>query len=215
VTAALTESVSTVERLLDAAERLIADRGVEAVSLRAVNAAAGTNVAAVHYHFGSKDALIDAVLRRRMEPLARRRLAMLAALEDRDPLTVRAVAETLVVPLAEMSADATGPGRVYVRFLAALQDGGPTSRALLGAAFAPQLGPFDAALARALPGVPTPVRRFRLGIVGGVVVRTLADAERAASTLTADAGDSTGVIDALVDVVAGALDAPIGGSRSA
>jgi len=166
VTAALTESVSTVERLLDAAERLIADRGVEAVSLRAVNAAAGTNVAAVHYHFGSKDALIDAVLRRRMEPLARRRLAMLAALEDRDPLTVRDVAETLVVPLAEMSADATGPGRVYVRFLAALQDGGPTSRALLGAAFAPQLGPFDAACAArgSHAGTPFPARhRGRCG----------------------------------------------------
>lgn len=50
---------------MDAAERLFAEQGVEAVSVRAINAAAGLAPAAVHYHFGSKDALLDAVLIRR------------------------------------------------------------------------------------------------------------------------------------------------------
>ena len=51
--------------LLTTAERLFAERGVDAASLRAVMGAAGTNVAAVHYHFGSKDGLVRALIERR------------------------------------------------------------------------------------------------------------------------------------------------------
>ena len=103
MTTALVDPATTAERLLDAAEVLFAERGIDAVSVRAVNAAAGANVAAVHYHFGSKDALLDAVLRRRMDALGERRRAMLASLPDcaRRP-TVPAVVEALVVPLAEL-----------------------------------------------------------------------------------------------------------------
>lgn len=52
------------QALLDAAEKLFAEQGVEAVSIRAVNRAAGLAPAAVHYHYGSKDALLEAVLMR-------------------------------------------------------------------------------------------------------------------------------------------------------
>lgn len=208
VTATL-ETSPTAERLLDAAERLFAERGVDAVSVRAVNAAAGANVAAVHYHFGSKEALVLAVLRRRMDVLGERRRTMLGALPH--PPGVRAVVETLVVPLAELSADRDGSGRAYVRFLAMLQGGGPESRALVGAAFADQFGPFDAALAEALPGIPEPIRHFRLGLVGTTVVHTLANAEQAAVVLGRPdrPADHRDVVDALIDSVAGALAAPV------
>ncbi|MEV3974347.1 TetR/AcrR family transcriptional regulator [Streptomyces sp. NPDC050698] len=56
---------ATRAALMDAAERLFAEQGVEAVSVRAVNAAAGLAPAAVHYHFGTKEALLEAVLLRR------------------------------------------------------------------------------------------------------------------------------------------------------
>ena len=218
VTAAVVDAPrtpETPERLLDAAERLFAERGVDAVSVRAVNAAAGANVAAVHYHFGSKEALVEAVLRRRMDALGERRRGMLAALSTDPTPPPRAVLEVLVRPLAELSADPRSPGRAYVRFLATLAGGGPETRALLGAAFAPQFGPLDAALARALPDVPTPVRHFRLALVGPIVVTTLAEPEAAAVTLhithepaELDPVDHAAVVDALLDTITGALAAP-------
>ena len=210
---ALVDPGTTSERLLDAAEQLFADRGVDAVSVRAVNAAAGANVAAVHYHFGSKEALVEAVLRRRMDTIASRRLAMLAALPTDARPEVHAVMEALVEPLAELSADSEGRGRAYVRVLATLQSGGPDGRALLGAAFAPQFLPFDDALARALPDLPDAVRHFRLALVGTLVVQTLADPEAAAAQLGLDPGDHPGVVAALVDSITGALAAPVTPSR--
>ncbi|MBA4854157.1 TetR/AcrR family transcriptional regulator [Nocardia farcinica] len=56
------DGAATKRALIDAAARLFAAEGVEKVSIRAVNAAAGLGAASVHYHFGSKDALLDAVL---------------------------------------------------------------------------------------------------------------------------------------------------------
>jgi AcrR family transcriptional regulator len=221
VTAALADPGQTTERLLDAAEALFAERGLDAVSVRAVNAAAGANVAAVHYHFGSKEALVEAVLRRRMDALGARRLAMLGALPASGALPVRAVLEALVVPLAELSTDAAGAGRAYVRFLATLESGGAESRRILAAAFAPQFGPLDAALGRALPDLPEPIRHLRLGLVGTIVLQTLADPEAAAATLgtPGDPTDHARVVDALLDATTGTLAAPVsietsGGTRS-
>ncbi len=67
----------TKSRILDAAEQLLAERGFAACSLRAVTAAAGVNLGAVNYHFRTKEALIQAVFARRLQPLNRQRLAAL------------------------------------------------------------------------------------------------------------------------------------------
>lgn len=69
----------TRRRLLEAAERLFAERGFRATSVRAVTTRAGANLAAVNYHFGSKDAMIRELFRRRLEPLNARRLRLLEA----------------------------------------------------------------------------------------------------------------------------------------
>lgn len=71
-------------RILDAAEHLIAENGLD-VSLRQITAQAKVNLAAVNYHFQSKDALIDAVIARRIEPVNRRRIEMLEDLEREHP----------------------------------------------------------------------------------------------------------------------------------
>jgi len=73
-----TETLSTKERLLDTAERLFAERGFAAVSIRDLSAEAGVNVAAVNYHFQSKDNLYAAVLLRRVRPTKERMLAALS-----------------------------------------------------------------------------------------------------------------------------------------
>lgn len=73
----------TRSRLLDAAERLFAEEGFAAVGLRVITATAGANLAAVNYHFGSKEGLLKAVLERRIAPLNAEHRARLDALEDR------------------------------------------------------------------------------------------------------------------------------------
>jgi len=73
--------IRTKDRILDAAEKLFAMNGFEATSLRQITTEAGVNLAAVNYHFQSKEALLGAVFSRRVIPLNRQRLACLDALE--------------------------------------------------------------------------------------------------------------------------------------
>ena len=96
----------TKERLLDAAERLFADRGFEGASMRAVTQAAGAAVSAANYHFGSKEELLAAVLRRRVEPLNRRRLQLLDALrtQGEGPAALEDVVDAYVRPAIELYA---------------------------------------------------------------------------------------------------------------
>ena len=79
----------TRTRILDAAEELFMQHGFEGTSMRLLTAKAGVNLAAVNYHFGSKDALIEAVFRRRLDPMNAERIAELDRLEGcrRQPLT--------------------------------------------------------------------------------------------------------------------------------
>ena len=68
-------------KLLDAAERLFAERGFDSVSIRDITEAAKTNVAAVNYHFGSRESLMSWVMVRTMAPIHEERLARLDGLE--------------------------------------------------------------------------------------------------------------------------------------
>ena len=76
-------AAATKNRILDAAEALFMEHGFEATSLRAITAAAEANLAAVNYHFGSKEELFQAVLTRRLDPMNQERVALLDALEAR------------------------------------------------------------------------------------------------------------------------------------
>jgi AcrR family transcriptional regulator len=71
--------VDTKGRILDAAEKLFGNNGFDATSLRDITAEADVNLAAVNYHFQSKESLIDAVIARRIQPVNRKRLEMLEA----------------------------------------------------------------------------------------------------------------------------------------
>jgi AcrR family transcriptional regulator len=91
---------SAREALLDAAERLFAERGVTETSVRAITAAAGANVAAVNYYFASREGLIEALLARRLVPLNEARLQLLHANAPEAP---SGVLYALAVPALELS----------------------------------------------------------------------------------------------------------------
>src|SRR6266849_7254792 len=78
---AVASKLDTKQRILDSAERLFAENGFDSTSLRTIIADAQVNLAAIHYHFHSKEALLDAVILRRLEPINRHRLEMLDTCE--------------------------------------------------------------------------------------------------------------------------------------
>jgi AcrR family transcriptional regulator len=116
-TEASPRSADTRMQMMEAAERLIALRGADAVSIREIGAAAGQrNKMALQYHFGSKDELIHAVLVWRREPINARRESMLAAVTATTPSEL--IPEALrceILPLAELLDDDTS---YFLRFMA-------------------------------------------------------------------------------------------------
>src|SRR5258708_21964173 len=92
----------TKERILDAAERLFATQGFEATSLRAITSEAGVNLAAVNYHFQSKDALLRAVVARRIGPVNRRRLELLDAWEATRARDLHDLIQAFMIPAIEL-----------------------------------------------------------------------------------------------------------------
>src|SRR5262245_20834005 len=90
----------TPNRIIAAAERLFAEGGEDATSLRAITREANVNVAAVHYHFGGRDELLRALLDRRLGPLNARRLDLLdeAVAAHGDPPPVEALLAAFLRP---------------------------------------------------------------------------------------------------------------------
>src|SRR5882762_8389834 len=97
--------IDTKQRILDSAERLFAEYGFAGVSLRAIIADAKVNLAAIHYHYRSKEALFDAVILRRLEPINRERLALLDSYEKP---TLEQVLEAFLAPAFRKSREARG-----------------------------------------------------------------------------------------------------------
>lgn len=144
-------SADTKEQLLDAAERLIGEQGIDGASVRAITEAAGVNLAAVSYHFGSKDGLVRSVFERRLRPINRERLELLeACLAESNPPSLERIVRAFVAPPLHVLGSEHAPdfGRCMIR---ALSDPGEQMRALLMEAFEGVISRFTQALHRALP----------------------------------------------------------------
>jgi len=115
------DAQATKERLLEAAVRLFAAKGFQGTSVRAVTQAAGTSVSAANYHFGSKEEMLGEAIRMRAEPLNRRRLEALEAVErtaGESATTVEDIVGAFVRPVFELRA-AGSPDDAAYRGLAA------------------------------------------------------------------------------------------------
>jgi AcrR family transcriptional regulator len=160
----------TRERILNAAERLFALRGIASTSMRALTKSAEVNLAAVHYHFGSKEALLDAVIERRAEPLnAARNYALDRHLADRAPgrPDVERVLRAFLEPVVEKLLSSPAEGQHLPRLIARVEAQPPE---LLEALYRKHFGTvsrrFVEALQRALPQLPKEIvsDRFRLAM---------------------------------------------------
>ncbi|MCH2410570.1 TetR/AcrR family transcriptional regulator, partial [Myxococcota bacterium] len=165
----------TKTRILDSAEVLFAERGVEATSLRAVTTKAESNLAAVHYHFGSKEALIAAVVGRRLSPVNEERLRELEKLNEKSskPASLEELLEAYFKP-AISTLDNSEQGPLLAKMMSRLfwESGGET-RQLIVEQFSEVWEGFIRALRKALPELSTRqvISRFHFGI--GVLIQSL------------------------------------------
>jgi len=169
---------ATKDRILDAAEGLFMEHGFEATSLRAITAAAAVNLAAVNYHFGSKEELFQAVLTRRLDPMNQRRLALLDRFErDATPaaLSCERIVVALFVPALELARNPELGGKNFLRLLGrAYADPAPFIRRFLSEQYAQMIARFKAAFGRALPHLPKKELSWRLHFIMGALSYTLA-----------------------------------------
>ena len=168
----------TRTRILDAAEELFMQHGFESTSMRLLTAKAGANLAAVNYHFGSKDALIEAVFRRRLDPMNSGRIAELDRLEKDAggrALSPEAIIRAFVGASLRMIEDSKSGGRNFIRLLGrTYTDPQKHIRSLIGQLYAPAMARFKAAFERALPHMPADELVWRIHFMFGTLAYTLA-----------------------------------------
>ena len=152
--------MDTKTRILDAAEYLFGEKGIAGTSLRAITHEAGVNLAAVNYHFQSKDALVQAVIARRMQPINERRLEMLAELEttvgEDQPLPLKGVLRVVLEPVLRLAyrvgqEHANNFRKLFGRMFA---DPAMGPKMLFRAEMAGTIKILTGAFRRALPGCP-------------------------------------------------------------
>lgn len=159
-------ATDTKTRILDTAEKLFGIKGFQATSLRDITRAAGVNLAAVNYHFHSKDSLIDAVIARRIQPVNQRRLEMLRAAGP--DATLEQILTAFLKPVYEAPSDGIIPllGRVL-----------SNPDLFVDRVFLIHLKPvvvhFQEALRRVLPDLPPEEILWRLQFTVGTMTHNL------------------------------------------
>jgi AcrR family transcriptional regulator len=202
------EDSATDERLLAVAERLFAANGIDAVSVRSITIEAEANIASVHYHFGTKIDLVRALVERRVDEVNADRRVRLRALDRQSAINARDVASVWIEPLARLALDPAR--RAYLGFIVALNNAGPAMQSIADDVFRPHYPRLDAALERALPGIDTPVRRFRFTLAVHMSMRALADLSHTAAPWRSERRpiDDRALIDAIIDAFTGLLEGP-------
>ncbi len=166
------------QRLFDAAERLFAQNGFEAVSVRDITGAAEANVAAVNYHFGSREDLVELVVAHRMGSIVKEQLARIETLEKKSTGNKTPPIEELLEAMFRPFVKNGGIDHQEDGFVARLL-GRILSRQ--GAIYSPQLEAevsdlykrFKRLLAKSLPSIASEELDFRIHFIHGATIQLL------------------------------------------
>ena len=207
--------IDTRLRILDAAEVLFTDHGFEATTLRQITGAAEVNLAAVNYHFGTKEALIREVFRRRLTWLNQQRLKELDRLEadaGGTPLKPSRILEAFFGVALKLAADTEGGGRTFMRLLGRTYTK-PSEfvRGFLAEEYAAVTARFKAALIKALPGVAGEEILWRFHFMLGAMSYAISgtDALHIVGEGKLDDGDPGALYARLMSFMIGGLRAPL------
>lgn len=171
----LTAHFNTKERILGAAEELFAQYGFAGTSLRQVTSRADVNIAAVNYHFGSKENLVNQVFKRRLDELSEHRLSALDAAVERDPRSLEGILAAFIEPALALTLDRQG-GAAFVRVLArAYAEKNDRLRKFLSDNYGHVLRRFSRAIAACIPELPKNEMYWRLDFTAGALTYAMAD----------------------------------------
>ncbi|MEA5669133.1 TetR family transcriptional regulator [Stenotrophomonas sp. MH1] len=168
-------SFSTKDRILGAAEELFAQHGFAGTSLRQVTSHADVNIAAVNYHFGSKENLVNEVFRRRMDEMTAARLGQLEQARSSQPGDLRAVLAAFVEPALALAQDRQSGG-AFVRVIArAYAEKNDNLRKFLSDHYGHVLREFGKAIGACVPGLSKEELYWRLDFLAGALTYAMAD----------------------------------------
>jgi len=214
----------TRERILDVAERQFMAHGYEGTSMRMITTAADVNLAAVNYHFGSKEALLREVFRRRLTWLNHERLQALDGLEaqaDGAPLKPSQVLEAFFGTLLRMGGDESLGGMTFLRLLGrTLTEPAEFIRTFFAGEYAEVIDRYKLALFRALPDVPKAEIVWRLHFMLGAMSYAIAGTDVLQVVTGCELGEISGaelsdeesakrLADRLMPFLLGGLRAPL------
>ncbi|ALE54881.1 TetR/AcrR family transcriptional regulator [Paraburkholderia sp. RL17-368-BIF-A] len=205
----------TKSRILDAAETLFIDCGYEAMSLRQITSRAEVNLAAVNYHFGSKESLIHSMLSRRLDRLNEERVKLLDRFDQMlgERLTCEHVLGAMFIPALRLSRDPRVGGKAFLRLLGrAYTDPSAFIRDFLNAHYASVAVRFFDAFQRALPHLPREELGWRLHFAIGALSGVLAGADTESLIAEFSQGKSMNdlqLIARLASLMVAALKAPL------
>ena len=207
----------TVERILDAAERLFMAHGYEGTSMRQITGEAAVNLAAVNYHFGSKESLMQEVFRRRLDWLNEERMRVLGEMETEaagKPLKPSQIVDGFFGTLLRLADDQERGGVTFLRLLGrTLTEPSEFIRTFLAHEYATVMDRYKEALFKALPDVPKAEIVWRFHFMLGATSYAIAgtDALRLVTDWQIEEADAVDRIDRLVPRLMSFL---LGGLRS-
>jgi len=176
--------IGTKQKILDTAERLFALQGYAATSMRQIISEAGVNLAAIHYHFGSKEELLDEVVLRKAGPVNAERLARLeAAVADGQTPQVGEILEAFLRPMAASASQ----NEQFVRFMGRVYAEGLLPH-VVEKHFQPALARFRDGLRQALPELPEQEFLWRIHFMMGALAHTMCGAPESLQLLGVSAG---------------------------
>ena len=209
----------TRERILDVAERLFMEFGYDGTSMRQITGEANVNLAAVNYHFGSKEALMQEIFRRRLDWLNEERMRVLDRLEAEaggQPVKPSLIVDAFFGTLLRMAEDEGRGGMTFLRLIGrTLTEPSEFIRAFLAHEYKTVMDRYKEALFRALPDVPKAEIVWRFHFMLGATSYAIAgtDALRLVTDWQIEEEDSVDRLDRLVprlmSFILGGLRAPL------
>ncbi len=165
---------------MDAAELLFAERGIDGTSIRAITETASANIAAVNFHFGGKAGLIEAMFKRRLEPLAQKRLKRLEAAQAANtPASTAAVLDAFMEPLLELVEQPDRNTQAFARLFArTVIEPTQAIQQIFGGKLSAYSETFLSAFHAALPHLERTELVLRLGFAIGAIAHALSDPTR-------------------------------------
>jgi AcrR family transcriptional regulator len=210
----------TKSRILDVAEALFMEHGFEATSLRQITSAAGVNLAAVNYHFGSKEELFQAVLTRRLDPMNQERIRLLDELEREaqgKPIACEKILSAMLIPALHLSRDEERGGKNFLRLIGrAYADPAPFIRHFLSDQYAVMIARYKEAFLATLPHLSRQELTWRLHFVMGALSYALAGTDvlqLIAQAMPGEKDDDALLLQRLAPFLVAGLKAPLGDVR--